>query len=313
MKRSDGHQAGIYGIGTSRSARRSTWSGKVVAEMSPTKQRAQVVVTATMFTDALITAADGVHAHAPVHAARRAAARRRCSSVSRSGSAATRTRTRSRCSPSPAPRCACSSPSYFAIRALSTDARATISLACGACAAAALAFRVSAALFLPVIGSGCWRPRGGSHAACATRGRVRRPGTPRARSGRCCCCSLVNWWRYGSATNFGYALGTATNQSYPIVRGVLGQWLSSGKSIFLFAPIAVIVVLGLGRSFKKLPMEMVLLGGLVVVNTLFFARVQFWSGDWAWGPRYMQIVVPCLAAMAAPLMDSSGGAARSWR
>ena len=53
-------------------------------------------------------------------------------------------------------------------------------------------------------------------------------------------------------------------------------------------------------------MEMGLLASLVIVNTLFFARVQFWSGDWAWGPRYMQIVVPCLAAMAAPLMDSPG-------
>ena len=34
--------------------------------------------------------------------------------------------------------------------------------------------------------------------------------------------------------------------------------------------------------------------------------MQFWSGDWAWGPRYLQIAVPCLAAMAAPLMDSRG-------
>ena len=49
---------------------------------------------------------------------------------------------------------------------------------------------------------------------------------------------VVNWWRYGSVTNFGYALGTATNQSYPIVRGVVNQWFSSGKSLFLFAPIA---------------------------------------------------------------------------
>jgi hypothetical protein len=55
-------------------------------------------------------------------------------------------------------------------------------------------------------------------------------------------------------------------------------------------------------------MEMILLGSLVVVNTHFFARVQFWSGDWAWGPRYMQIVLPCLAAMAAPLMVD-----RAWR
>ena len=123
----------------------------------------------------------------------------------------------------------------------------------------------------------------------------------------------MNWWRYGSVTNFGYALGTATDQSYPIVRGVVNQWFSSGKSLFLFAPIAIVVVFGLVRSARKVPMEMLLLGSLVVVNTLFFARVQFWSGDWAWGPRYLQIVVPCLAAMAAPLMDSRGVAARAHR
>jgi hypothetical protein len=89
-----------------------------------------------------------------------------------------------------------------------------------------------------------------------------------------------------------------------MVRGVIGQWFSSGKSIFIYAPIAAIVVLGLWRSVKKLPLEMCLLGAIVVANTLFFARYQFWSGDWAWGPRYLQIVLPCLAAMAAPLMDS---------
>ena len=75
---------------------------------------------------------------------------------------------------------------------------------------------------------------------------------------------LVNQWRYGSVTNFGYALGTATDQSYPIVRGVVGQWFSSGKSVFLFAPIAFVVVFGLVRSVRKVPMEMVLLGSLVV-------------------------------------------------
>jgi len=117
---------------------------------------------------------------------------------------------------------------------------------------------------------------------------------------------VVNWWRYGSVTNFGYALGTATDQSYPIVRGVVNQWFSSGKSVFLFAPIALVVVFGLVISAKKLPMEMLLLGSIVLLNTLFFARVQFWSGDWAWGPRYLQIVIPCLAAMAAPLMNRRG-------
>ena len=134
------------------------------------------------------------------------------------------------------------------------------------------------------------------------------PGTPLGAIGPLLADARVNWWRYGSVTNFGYALGTATNQSYPIVRGVVNQWFSSGKSLFLFAPIALVVVFGLVRAARKAPMEIALLGSLVVVNTLFFARVQFWSGDWAWGPRYLQIVVPCLAAMAAPLMDR-----RAWR
>jgi hypothetical protein len=112
-----------------------------------------------------------------------------------------------------------------------------------------------------------------------------------------------NSWRYGSLFDFGYG-ADATKQSYPIVRGLIGMWASSGKSLFFYAPIAVVAVLGLRRAFRSVPMEMVLLGGLVLANCLFFARVQFWSGDWAWGPRYMQIVLPCLAAMAAPLMAS---------
>jgi hypothetical protein len=118
----------------------------------------------------------------------------------------------------------------------------------------------------------------------------------------------VNWWRYDSPTNFGYTFGKATRQSYPILRGLAGQWISSGKSIFLYAPIVIVVVLGLWWALRRAPMELCLLGSIVLANTLYFARVQFWSGDWAWGPRYMQIVLPCLAAMAAPLMVS-----RLWR
>ena len=186
---------------------------------------------------------------------------------------------------------------------------------CGAAAGAALLFRISAALFLPIFG--VWLLL-----AAALRRSDDRAGTRALDVRRLVefggwytagaipplgLLLLANWWRYGSPTNLGYALSSA-NQSYPVLRGLAGQWFSSGKSLFLFAPIAVIVVLGLYQSARKLPLEMCLLGALVLANTLFFARVQFWSGDWAWGPRYMQIVLPCLAAMAAPLMNSS-----AWR
>jgi hypothetical protein len=310
VKRSDGRLAGIYGLGTSIVGAPLYVVGKVVAEAAPKTQRDRIVVTSTMFTNALITAATlfmlmlvcmllgapppgavivglsfALGSYAYPHA---------ITMFTEPGTAF----------------CVLTAV-YFAIRASRRGARSDL-IACGAFAGAALLFRVSAALFVPLIGLWlllvAWRAkdllpdnklrRMFAFGAWFTAGAV----------GPLVLLLLINVWRYGSATNFGYALGTATDQSYPIVRGVIGQWFSSGKSIFIFAPIAIIVVCGLVRSVRKMPMEMLLLGAVVVVNTLFFARVQFWSGDWAWGPRYMQIVVPCLAAMAAPLMDS-----RAWR
>jgi hypothetical protein len=315
VERSDGRRAGIYGLGTSVVGAPLYLVGKLVADVSPPSKRAQVVLTATMFTDAVITATAvfvlmllclllgappagaaligvsfGLGSYAYPHA---------LTLFTEPGTAL----------------CLIAAV-LFAVRAARAGSRVDL-FVCGACAGAALLFRVSAALFLPVIGLwllvAAWRSRD------AVRGDRSASGWPQrmvefggsftaGAVGPLVVMLVVNWWRYGSVSNFGYALGTATNQSYPIVRGVVNQWFSSGKSLFLFAPIAVVVVFGLVRSVKRAPMELTLLASLVIVNTLFFARVQFWSGDWAWGPRYLQIVLPCLAAMAAPLTD-----VRGWR
>jgi hypothetical protein len=169
-----------------------------------------------------------------------------------------------------------------------------------------LLFRASAVLFLPLFGVYCIVA--GARAKEIRRGIEWGAWYTAGAVGPLVALLAINRWRYGSATNFGYAIDKATRRKYPILRGLAGQWLSSGKSVFLYAPIAIVVVLGLWWAVRRAPLATGLLGSIVVVNTLFFARVQFWSGDWAWGPRYMQIVLPCLAAMAAPLMT-----ARPWR
>jgi len=315
VARSDGRRAGIYGLGTSLVGAPLYTVGRLVADVSPPAKRAQVLVTATMFTDALITATTvlvlmmlclllgappagavligvsfGLGSYAYPHA---------LTLFTEPGTGL----------------CLIAAV-LFAVRAARTGSRMDL-FACGAGAGAALLFRVSAALFVPVIGLwlliAAWRSREALGRETPTRSWQRRVVAFGAwftagAAGPLLAMLVVNWWRYGSASNFGYALGTATNQSYPIVRGVVNQWFSSGKSLFLYAPIAVVVVVGFARSVKRAPMEIALLASLVVLNTLFFARVQFWSGDWAWGPRYMQIVLPCLAAMAAPLTD-----VRGWR
>ncbi len=311
VKRGDGKRAGIYGLGTSIVGLPFYATGKLVSEVSPAAKRPRVLTTATMFTDALITAITvyllmlvccllgapplgavliglsfGLGSYAYPHA---------ITLFTEPGTAM----------------CVIAAV-LFAIRAERGGRRSDL-LACGFFAAAALLFRVSAALFLPIFGLWllvaavrcAWdAPRSVllrrvfEFGAWFTAGAI----------GPLVLLLAVNKWRYGSATNFGYGIGSATSSSYPILRGLAGQWFSSGKTLFLYAPFAVLAVLGLPRVFKRLPLDMSLLVALVLANTLFFARVQFWSGDWAWGPRYMQIVLPCLAAMVAPVIDS-----RAWR
>jgi len=310
-KRANGREVGIYALGTSIVAAPMYVVGKVVGLVTPDKQRARVLVTATMFTDAFVTAGTvfmlmllclllgappggsvlvglsfGLGTYAFPHA---------LTLFTEPGTAL----------------CLIAAV-FFAVRASRRGARSDL-LWCGVWAGAGVLFRVTAVLFLPVLG--LWLLAAGAWSVRDVPGRAFRRAFEfgawftAGAIGPLVLSLLINWWRYGSPLKFGYAIGgPATAQSYSIARGVAGQWFSSGKSLFLYAPIAIVVVCGIVRSFRRMPSEMTLLAGLVVVNTLFFARVQFWSGDYAWGPRYMQIVLPCLAAMAAPLMD-----ARTWR
>ncbi len=303
--RNDGKRAGIYGIGTSAVAAPLYVSGKIVGWLSPAHTRTSVTNTATMFANGIIGAATtfvlmllcrrlGASPGGAVliglsYALGSYAFPHALTLFTEPGTALFLL-----------------TAVYFAFRAESSASTSDLVL-CGACAATALLFRVSAVLFLPLIG--LWLVVIGFRPDGTTRRALRYGATYTAGAiGPIVLLLLVNWWRYHDPWNVGYTVDSATKQSYPILRGVAGQWLSSGKSIFLFAPITIIAVLGLVRSFRKMPYEIALLAAIVVVNTLFFARVQFWSGDWAWGPRYLQIVLPCIAATAAPLMD-----ARVWR
>jgi hypothetical protein len=309
VKRDDGKVAGIYGVGNSLASVPLFAVGKAVAEVTPASQRPRVVTTMMMFTNSLITAvtvfmlmmlcallgapprgavaiglAFGLGSYAYPHA---------LTFFSEPGTAL-----------------GVLGAAYFAIRASRTG-RIWDLLASGAFAGGALLFRVSAALFLPIFG--VWLLVAGFRMHDADGDTVASRAVRRSvefgawfTAGAAVPLAVLlasNAWRYGGALNFGYP-SASPRRPYSIVRGVFNQWFSSGKSLFLFAPIAVVVLFGLWRSVKKFPLEMALLGAIVVANTLFFARFQFWSGDWAWGPRYLQIVLPCLAAMAAPLMDN---------
>lgn len=115
--------------------------------------------------------------------------------------------------------------------------------------------------------------------------------------------ALIAWYnqaRWGSPFVSGYQTsGVAEN---PLV-GTWGLFLSPGKSIFLFSPPLVVSALAL-PGFARRHRSVFWLGVAVLVPVVLVnASFQHWSGDYAWGPRYLVFAVPVLLLPALDLIE----------
>jgi hypothetical protein len=105
-----------------------------------------------------------------------------------------------------------------------------------------------------------------------------------------------NWIRYESFFEVGYnsgrdaALGFAT----PMLSGLHGLLFSPGKSIFVYAPVLVVLPIGVVLAWRR-HKEVVLYAAIPVVFT-FLTMAKWWSGlgDWGWGPRLVVPMYPFL-------------------
>lgn len=107
---------------------------------------------------------------------------------------------------------------------------------------------------------------------------------------------IVNYWRYGSILETGYPKLPYTT---PVLEGLFGLFLSSGKGLFWFAPIVLIACSFVINAWRSKPHLTILLWAIIVCNALFFSRFEIWSGDDAFGPRYMGVVLPLFAVLSA--------------
>ena len=94
--------------------------------------------------------------------------------------------------------------------------------------------------------------------------------------------------------------------STPFHTGVLGALSQPEKSIFLFDPLLVLAIFLLAWLWKRLTPEVRAYGAASVLLLLgyvcFYARYTFWSGDFAWGDRYVSTSVELVALIAVPLL-----------
>ena len=92
----------------------------------------------------------------------------------------------------------------------------------------------------------------------------------------------------------------------PFHVGFFGALVSPEKSIFLFDPLLVLALLLLRALWKRLGPQIkayvVTTFLLVLAYVCFYARFTVWSGDSAWGDRYVATAAQLAALAAVPLL-----------
>jgi hypothetical protein len=129
---------------------------------------------------------------------------------------------------------------------------------------------------------------------------------------------LYQFYRFGSFTNTYVSLfakeqrmqDTTLPADYPWTtpfhEGFLGALFKPEKSIFLFDPLLVPMIVLLILLWKRLQPEvrayamasLLLLFGYIG----FYARYTYWAGDFAWGDRYVSTAAELGALLAVPLL-----------
>lgn len=94
--------------------------------------------------------------------------------------------------------------------------------------------------------------------------------------------------------------------STPFHVGFLGALFEPEKSIFLFDPLLILALLLFVLLWRRLDTAVrayALTSILLVLGYIsFYARYTYWTGDFAWGDRYVSTAVQMVAVLAVPLL-----------
>jgi hypothetical protein len=119
---------------------------------------------------------------------------------------------------------------------------------------------------------------------------------------------LVNYWRFGSFTDFGYG-NFGSLSIHHGWKGLLGLLASSGFGLVFFFPIVVLLPLSLKYMYKENKGLFILSTYIILVNWLYFGTLSVpmydpgtWNG-FAWGPRYLIVILPFVMIVSGTLFQ----------
>ena len=142
-----------------------------------------------------------------------------------------------------------------------------------------------------------------------------------------CCCSLlpslcsfgssvalalgailsVNNYKFGSPWESGY--GQWQERGQPIFSGHLFSGLTHfffdpQYSIFIYFPLLIFALFGYSTFFKKFRSQTYLFLSIGLVIICVNAKLLAWSGGWAYGPRYLLVMLPLVSLPFLAVLES---------
>ena len=92
----------------------------------------------------------------------------------------------------------------------------------------------------------------------------------------------------------------------PLHTGVLGPLITPEKSLFLFDPLiclTILITVGIWKRFRpEIQAYVISISCLAAAYILFYATYSTWSGDYAWGDRFITVPTQLLAMISIPLL-----------
>ncbi len=114
----------------------------------------------------------------------------------------------------------------------------------------------------------------------------------------------VNQIRFGHWLETGYAQQGAIYAGLRhIPVGLFGLLLSPGKGLIWYSPLVLAAPFAWRRFHLRHRRLSWLSAGIALATIAMFAPTWWWHGDWAWGPRYMVLILPFLILPLGAILD----------
>jgi hypothetical protein len=110
--------------------------------------------------------------------------------------------------------------------------------------------------------------------------------------------ATLNWIRFHAVLEFGYG-SEARQFTTPLGTGLYGLLLSVNKGLIFYAPITLLLPLGLGHLYGRRRNEFIFVSSLAVCVVIPIAKWWSWEGGVSWGPRLLYPILPILVLASA--------------